>query len=61
MKNLKLKTKILQSNRSQISLAHEIGISEPHLSRIVNEWTIPRDDLKKKIAQALKCSVEEIF
>ncbi len=59
--NVKLKTKLLELKRSQISVAHEIGISEPHFSKIVNNWIIPGDRLKEKIANALRCSIEEIF
>ena len=59
--NLNLKMKIHESGRSQISIAHEIDIPEPLFSKIVNEWIIPEDHLKEKIAHALHCSVEEIF
>jgi len=59
--NLALKIRILASGKSQILLAREIGISEPQLSKIVGAWVKPCDELKKKIARALGCRVEEIF
>jgi len=59
--NLALKTRILASGKSQILLAHEIGISEPRLSKIVMGWIEPCEDLKRKIAKALTCNMEEIF
>ncbi len=59
--NLALKTRILASGKSQIQLAREIDISEPKLSKIVGEWIDPCEELKEKIAGALRCSVVEIF
>ena len=59
--NLKLKTRILASGKSQIFLAREIGISEPQLSKIVGNWVDPCDETKEKIAKALNCQVGDIF
>lgn len=59
--NLNLKTKILKSGRPQIALAKEIGIPESCLSKIVNDWINPKNELKNKIAQALNCKVTDIF
>jgi DNA-binding XRE family transcriptional regulator len=59
--NLSLKTKILKSQCPQIAIAHDVGIPEPYLSKIVNGWIDPKPEIKKKIAKALKCPVEEIF
>jgi DNA-binding XRE family transcriptional regulator len=59
--NLKLKTKILKSGRPQIGLAKELRIPEPYLSKIVNEWIDPKDEVKEKIAEALGCEIGEIF
>jgi len=59
--NYALKLRILQSGKPQIALAKEISISEPYLSKIVNDWIAPKDELKTKIAQALACRVLDIF
>ena len=59
--NLKLKTKILESGKPQIALAKEIGIPEPVLSKIVNGWIEPKDEVKDKIAISLNCKVRDIF
>ena len=59
--NLALKIRILASSKSQISLAREIEISEPQLSKIVQGWIDPSDSLKERIAKALNCPVHEIF
>jgi len=59
--NLALKTRILASGKSQISLARKIGISEPQLSKIVGGWVEPSEKLKEKIARALGCGLEEVF
>jgi len=59
--NLRLKTKILASGRAQIAIAKDIGVAEPILSKIVNGWIDPKDQLKQRIANALSCQVEDIF
>ena len=59
--NLKLKTKILESRKPQIALAREIEMPESYLSKIVNGWINPKDELKERIAQALNCTAAEIF
>jgi DNA-binding XRE family transcriptional regulator len=59
--NLNLKTKILESRRPQIGIAKELGIPEPYLSKIVNGWIEPKDEIKDRIAQALNCKVTDIF
>ena len=59
--NLPLKFHILASGKSQISLAREIGISEPRLSKIVGGWVTPDLKVKTRIAEALGCTVEDLF
>ena len=59
--NLSLKTKILASGKSQISLARDIEVSEPQLSKIVRGWADPPVEVKNRIARALGCSVSEVF
>ncbi|MBI5603125.1 MAG: helix-turn-helix domain-containing protein [Deltaproteobacteria bacterium] len=59
--NIPLKTKIIKSQRPQIAIARDAEIPEPYLSKIVRGWIEPKPEIKKKIAKALKCRVEEIF
>jgi len=59
--NLRLKTKIIASGMPQIALARELEIREELLSKIVNGWIAPKDELKTKIAGALGCRVADIF
>jgi DNA-binding XRE family transcriptional regulator len=59
--NLELKMQILRSGKRQVALAHEIGIAEPKMSKIVNGWIDPKNDLKQRIAEALNCEPQQIF
>lgn len=59
--NIELKTRILASEKSQLWIAREVGISEAQLSKIVRGWICPTDNLKKKIADVLGCEVGKIF
>ena len=59
--NLLLKTKILASGKPQLWLARKVEISEAQLSKIVGGWVEPCEELKRKIANALGCGVEEVF
>ena len=59
--NIELKTKILKSGKPQVALARKIGIGEPYLSRIVQGWVEPTEDIKRKIAKVLGCQLEELF
>jgi len=59
--NIPLKIKILESGISQFQLARTVGISDTHLSKIVNGWIIPPGDLKSSIAQAIGCNPSDIF
>jgi DNA-binding XRE family transcriptional regulator len=59
--NLILKTRILKSERPQVALARDVGITESCLSKIVNGWIEPKHELKGKIALALGCDVSDIF
>lgn len=58
--NIELKTRILRSGKPQIALARRIGVGEPYLSRIVQGWVEPTEDIKWKLAKALKCEVDDI-
>ncbi len=59
--NVESKTRILRSGKPQVALAREIGIGEPYLSRIVQGWVEPTEDIKRKIAKVLGCQIEELF
>ncbi len=59
--NTKLKIKLMERNRSQISLCFELGLTEASFSRIIRGWTTPREETKARIANVLGCKVEEIF
>lgn len=59
--NVALKMRILKSGKRQIQIAQELGIPEPQLSKIVGGWVDPSEKLKKRIAKALACQVEEVF
>jgi transcriptional regulator with XRE-family HTH domain len=59
--NIKLKLRVLESGKRQIQIAREIGVPEPYFSKIVGGWVEPCEELKRKIAQALGCGVEEVF
>lgn len=59
--NIRLKTKIIESQKLQIEIAKELDIPESHLSKIVGGWINPRRELKEKIAEILECSVDSIF
>jgi DNA-binding XRE family transcriptional regulator len=59
--NLPLKISIIKSKKRQTFLAHEVGIPEPYMSKIVNGWHNPSPDLKRRIADALGVKVSDIF
>jgi DNA-binding XRE family transcriptional regulator len=59
--NIPLKIKILESGISQFQLARTVGISDTHLSKIVNGWITPPGDLKSSIAKAIGCNPSDIF
>jgi transcriptional regulator with XRE-family HTH domain len=59
--NFSLKIKILEAGLSQFELARTLGISACHLSKIVNGWVTPPDDLQSRIAEAIGCSPSDVF
>ncbi len=59
--NFKLKMKILESKKSQLALAKEIGIPDSFFSKVVNGWITPTVGIQKKIAKALGCNISAIF
>ncbi len=59
--NVQLKVQVLLAGKPQIQLARELGISEAQLSRIIQGWATPCQELKTRIASLLGCKVEDIF
>jgi DNA-binding Xre family transcriptional regulator len=59
--NVRLKVAMLQAQKRQIDLAHQTGLGESTLSRIVNEYRQPRGEEMVKIAHALGCEIGELW
>ena len=59
--NIKLKTKILESGKSQREIASKVNIPETRLSEFVRGWKEPPWEQKLAIAGELNCEVEDIF
>ena len=51
----------LRGNRTQAEVAEMLGISQSAYSMYENGERIPRDEIKKRIAQFYKRSVNTIF
>jgi len=49
----RLKTAIVESGRTQRALARELGLTEDRLSEIVAGAVNPRDEERRRLAQAL--------
>jgi hypothetical protein len=58
--NIKLKFKILENYPSQVAFAKDLGIDDTELSKFVRGWRSPKPELKKIIAQKLRCNLDEI-
>ena len=56
-----LKLRIWQSGIRQNRLAQMLGIDEATLSRIVNGFRQPKDDIRNKIAAVLESDVRWLF
>ena len=59
--NLMLKSRILAKGLSQIQIARDLGLSDSYISKVVNGWVTPSEDLKERLAHLLDCPVSEIF
>ncbi len=59
--NFKLKFKILELYPSQVAFAKDLGVCDSGLSKIVRGWREPTPDLKRAMAQKLRCEPDEIF
>lgn len=55
------KLKKLRGKKKTKDVAKDIGITTSALSNYENDYRIPRDETKRKIAKYYKKSVEEIF
>lgn len=55
------KLKKLRKNESRKKVAEKLGITESSLSNYENDYRIPRDEIKKKIAFYYGVSIESIF
>lgn len=55
------KLKELRGNKSRKIVAENLKITESSLSNYENDYRVPRDEIKKKIATYYKVSVEKIF
>ena len=55
------KLKKLRGGKKSKDVARAIGITISALSNYENDYRIPRDETKRKIAKYYKKSVEEIF
>lgn len=59
--NTTLKMAILTSGQTQTDIAKRTDIHESRLSRIIRGHQDPNEDEKKRIARALRISVDELF
>lgn len=55
------KLKKLRGNKVRKIVAEDLGITESSLSNYENDYRIPRDEVKKKIALYYNVSIESIF
>ena len=55
------KLKKLRGRKKSKDVAKDIGITISALSNYENDYRIPRDETKRKIAKYYKRAVEEIF
>ena len=60
MKNLKLKSKIVECDKTYAELAKEIGVTTPTIQKAVNGGNINLDTAQS-IAKALGSTVDELF
>lgn len=55
------KLKKLRGDKKQSILARELGILPSAYSNYENDYRVPNDEIKKKIADFYKKTVDEIF
>ena len=56
-RTIRIKTLLMQQGLTQISVAHHLGMSESDLSKIVNGYREPSDELKHKLSSYLNTEV----
>ena len=59
--NIELKTRIIKKGLSQLKVARDAGVSDSYLSKVINGWVDPSDEIKAWLAGVLGCTIEEIF
>jgi len=60
-RTIRIKTLLLQQERTQISMARDLGIAESELSKIINGYRKPSEALKNQIASYLGADIGVIF
>jgi len=61
MKNIKLKVTLIEKGETQYRLAQVLKCDPAIISRIVNGWINPPDEVKQRIAIFLGKPVAELF
>lgn len=61
MRNTTLKLAIVASGRPQAALAEALGIGETRMSRLVNGWSRPRREERRRIAEVLGREEDALF
>jgi transcriptional regulator with XRE-family HTH domain len=56
-----LKLRIYTSGLRQNRIAKLLGIDEAHMSKIVNGFREPSDELRKRLAEILNCDPDWLF
>lgn len=59
--NINLKLALIQSGQTQFEIAHQVGISETRLSRLVRGRLPPSEEEAKRIARILRVSPTQLF
>ena len=61
MKNIKLKVALIEKSETQYRLAQVLKCDPSVVSRIVNGWIKPSDEVKRRVANFLGKPVAELF
>ena len=59
--NVPLKIAIIQRGIKQFDLSRLLGVDPAKVSKIVNGWTEPNKETKRKISQYLGKPIDELF
>lgn len=60
-RTIRIKTLLLQQELTQIGMAHDLDIAESDLSKIINGYREPSDELKQKLSSYLNTEVGVLF